>query len=173
MMFLLLEIEQGLGLNHCHLVGVGGEGVYVQFGPPCFEIDVAERLELAYFQLGEFYKYAAVAGEALEVGMALLVQIGTHFFDLEIGHVTYAPAQSAFVSSRAAELKAFEQSPRGQHLPGSADDLGKTDIAGEDTDDVRASRYPDDRFVLFSIDMPVGVYLKKLRMERPLEKTEH
>jgi len=105
--------------------------------------------------------------------MALLVQIGTHFLDLKIGHVTYTPAQSAFMSSRAAELKAFEQSTRGQHLPGSADDLGKADVAGENTDDVCASGYPDDRFVFFSIDMPVGVYLEKLRMERSLEKAKH
>ena len=105
--------------------------------------------------------------------MALLVQIGTHFLDLEVGHVTDAPAQSAFVSCWAAELKAFEQSSRRQHLPGSAHDFGKANIAGEDTDDVCASGYPDDRFVFFSVDMPVGVNLEKLRMERSLEKTKH
>jgi hypothetical protein len=82
----------------------------MQFSPSGFEIDVAERLEIADFQLREFDEHAAVSGEALEVRMALLVQVGTHLFDLEIGHVTYAPAQSAFVSSWAAELKAFEQS---------------------------------------------------------------
>ena len=138
--------------------------MYVQFGSACLEINIAERLELAYFQFREFYKHAAVSGEAFKVGMALLVQIWTHFLDLKISHVTYAPAQSAFMSPRAAELKTFEQSSRGQHLPGSANDLGKTDIAGENTNDVSASCHPDDRFVFISIDMPVGVNLEKLRM---------
>ena len=147
--------------------------MYVQFGSSGLEVNVAERLELTYFQFREFYKYAAVSCEALEVGMALFVQVGTHFFDLEIGHITYAPAQCAFVSSRAAELKAFEKSSRRQHLPWSADDLGEADIVGKDTDDMCASGYPDDGFVLFSIDMPVSIYLKKLGMERSLEKAKH
>ena len=147
--------------------------MYVQLGPPCLEIDVAERLELAYFQFGEFYEYAAVAGEAFEVGMALPIEVGTHLFYLEIGHVTYAPAQGAFVSPRAAELEAFEQAPRRQHLAGSAYDLGKADVAGKDADHVRASGYPDNRFVFFSINMPVGINLKKLGMKGSLKETKH
>jgi hypothetical protein len=172
-MFLLLKIEQGLCFNHCHLVGVGGEGVYVQLGPPGLEVNVAERLELADFQFREFDKHAAVAGETFEVGVALAVEVGTHFLDLKIGHVTNSPAQGAFVGPRAAELKTFEQSPRRQQLAGSAYDLGQADVAGKDTDDVRASRYPDNRFVLFSIQMAVGVYLEKLRMQGSLKKTKH
>ena len=99
--------------------------MYVQLGPPGLEVNVAERLELADFQLREFDKDAAIAGETFEVGVALLVEIGTHLLDLKIGHVTNSPAQGAFVSPRAAELKAFEQAPRGQQLVGDAYDFGK------------------------------------------------
>jgi len=101
--------------------------------------------------------------------VALAIQIRTHLFYLEVGHVAYAPAQGAFVSSRAAELEAFEQSAGRQHLAGSAYHFGKAYVAGKDADDVRASGDPDNRFVFFSIDMPVGINLEKLRMQRSLK----
>ena len=147
--------------------------MYMQFGSSCLEIDVAERLELAYFQFREFYEDAPVSRVAFEIGMTLPVQIRTHFLDLEIGHVTYAPAQSAFMSSRAAELEAFEQSAGRQHLAGSAYDFGEADVAGKNADDMCASCYPDDRFIFFCIDMPVGVNLEKLRMKGSLKQTKH
>ena len=125
--------------------------MYVQLGSPGLEVDVAERLELADFQFRELYEHAPVSGEALQVGMALLVQIGTHLLDLEIGHIAYSPAQCAFVSPWPAELKTFEQSSRRQHLARSAYDLGKADIAGENTDNMSASCNPDNRLVFFGI----------------------
>ena len=138
--------------------------MYVQFSSSGLEVNIAERLKFADFQFREFYKHATVSGEALKVGMALLVQIGTHFLDLKVSHITYSPAQSAFMSSWAAELKAFEQSSRGQHLPGSAYNFGKADVTGENTNDVCATCHPDDRLVFFGIQVPVGVNLEKLRM---------
>lgn len=125
--------------------------MYVQFGSPGLEVDVAEGLELADFQFREFHKHASVSGEAFKIGMALLVQIGTHFFDLKVGHITYAPAQGAFMSSWAAELKTFEQPTRRQHLARSTYDFGETDVAGKNADDVCAPGNPDNRLVFFGI----------------------
>jgi len=40
-----LNLEKRLGLDDGYLVGIGMEGVNVQFVPSCLEVDVAERLE--------------------------------------------------------------------------------------------------------------------------------
>ena len=123
----------------------------VQLVSSGLEIDVAERPELADLHLGEVDENATIACEAFEVGMALLVQIRAHLLYLKVGHVTYSPAQGAFMSPRAAELKTFEQSSRRQHLAGSAYDFGKADVTGKNTDNVGASCNPDDRFVFIGI----------------------
>lgn len=88
----LLEIEQRLRLNHCHLLGVSGERVNVQLSLSGFEVNVAERLEVVDLQFREFHKHAPVSREALEVDMTLPIQIGTHFLDLKVGHITYPAA---------------------------------------------------------------------------------
>ena len=120
----------------------------VQLGSSGLEVDIAERLKLIDFQFGELYEDAPVAGEAFEIGVALSIQTGTHLLDLEVGHVTYSPAQGAFVSPWAAELKTLDQAPRGQHLTGCAYNFCKTCIACEDADDMRTPRKPDGRLVL-------------------------
>lgn len=145
----------------------------VQLGSSGLEVYVAERLKLIDLQLGELYEDAPVAGEAFKIRVALSIQTWTHFLDLEVGHITYSPAQGALVRSWSAELKTFDQAPRGQHLPGCADNFGKTCIACEDADNVCAACEPDDRLILLSTQFSVGVNLKKLRVQRSLKETEH
>ena len=106
---ILLEVEEGLGFYHCDLVGVGGEGVYVQLGSPCFEVDVAEWLEVADLDVGEGDEDSAVAGETFEVLVALLIEVGAHLFDLEVGHIADAPAERTLVGSWAAELESLDK----------------------------------------------------------------
>ncbi len=171
--FSLLKIEQRLSLDHCHLIGIGGECMDVQLGSSGLEVNVAEWLKLVDLQFRDLHKHAPVAGETFEIGIALSIQIGTHLLDLEVGHVAYSTAQSALVSSWAAELKTFDQAPGGQHLAGCADNFSKTCVACENADNMRATGEPDNRLVLLGTQFPVGVNLKKLRVQRSLEKTEH
>jgi len=96
--------------------------------------------------------------------MALTIQIGTHLLDLKVGHVTYASAQSAFVSPWAVELKTLYQTSRGQHLTGWAHNLGEAHITGKNTDNVSAACDPDNRLVSFGIQVPAGINLEKLGM---------
>ncbi len=73
----------------------------------------------------------------------------------------------------SAELKAFEQTARGQHLAGGAYHFRKTDIPCEDAHDMGAAGDPDEGLVFFGIDVAIGINLKKLRVQRSLEETKH
>lgn len=151
---------------------MGCESVDVQLGSSCLEIDIAERLKPADFLLGEFNKDAAVLGESLDVGMALAIEIATHLLDLEIGHIAHALAQRALMTSRASELKSLDQPAMREHLARRAYDFRKTGVAGKNAYDMRAACDPDDSFVFFCLQLPLRVYLKKLRVQGPLEKAE-
>ncbi len=155
-----MEVEQRLGLYHGDLVGVGRERVNMQFVATGFEIHIAERLEFAGFQIGELHEYAPVAGETLEVRVALLIEVAAHFLDLEIGHVTDAAAEGAFVSAGAAELESFDQAAIREHLARSAYDFGQTYITGEDAYNMRASCDPDNGFVLLGLELAICVDLE-------------
>ncbi len=144
----------------------------VQFAAPSLEVNIAERLESADFQFREFYKHAPIPREALKVSMALPIQIRTHLLDLKIGHVAYPPSQSALMSPWAGELKTLYQASRGQHLAGRAYNLSEARISGKNTDNVSAACNPDNGLVLFGIQVPVGINLEKLRMQRSLKKAE-
>jgi len=123
----------------------------VQFSLSGLEINIAERLELADFQLREFYKQASISREALKVGMALPIQIRAHLFDLEIGHIAYLPAHSTFMGSWAAELETLNQTPRGKHLARCTYDLTEAYIAGKNADNMSAAGNPDNCLVLFGL----------------------
>ena len=84
-----MNLEKRLGFDNGYLVGIGMEGVNVQFVPSCLKVDVAERLEAGDGQRGELYKDASIACKAFEVDVALAIQICTHFLDLKIGHVAH------------------------------------------------------------------------------------
>ena len=144
----------------------------VQLGASGLEIDVAERVEAADFHLREIDEQAPISREPLKVGMALAIQSGIHLLDLEIGHVADAFAQGALVASRAAKLEALNQPAMRKHLARRAYHLGQADIAGKDADDVSAARHPDDGLVLLRLQLPLRVYLKKLRVQRSLKKAE-
>ena len=169
----LLKVEQGLGLNHRHLLRIGRERVDVQLLLSCLEVDIAERLQAAGFQRWEFDKHAAIAGEPLKVDMALPIQIRTHPLDLKVGHIIYPPAQGALVRPWAAELEALNQTSLRQRLTRRAYNLAEAHIARKHTDNVGAARNPDKRLVLFGFQLPLGVNLEKLRMQGPLEETEY
>lgn len=140
-----------MGLNHCYLVRISSKCVNVQFSLSGLEVNIAERLEITDFQLRELYKNASISREALKVGMALLIQTGTHPLNLKIGHITYTSAQSAFMSPWAPELKTFNQTSGWEHLAWYAYNLGKADVTGKDADNMSASCNPDNRLVLFGI----------------------
>jgi hypothetical protein len=146
--------------------------VDVQLGASCLEVNIAERLQPADFQFGEFYKQAAISRESLEVIVALQIQIGTHLLDLKIGHITYPAAQGAFMTARAAELKTLNQTPMREHLAGRAYNFTQTRIIGKNAGNVSASGNPDNRLVFLGPQVPAGVNLEKLRMQWSLEKAE-
>ena len=104
--------------------------------------------------------------------MALAIQIGTHFLDLKIGHVAYAPAQGAFVGPRAAELESLNQASMRKQLAGRAYHLTETRILGKHANDVGAAGNPNKSFVLVSLQLPFGINLEKLWMQRSLKKAE-
>jgi len=89
---ILLKIEKRLGFNHSDLVRIGSEGVNVQFGLSCLVVDIAERLKAIDFKGRKLYEDTAIAGELFEVDVTLPVEVGAHFFNLEIGHVAKATA---------------------------------------------------------------------------------
>ncbi len=81
----------------------------VQFGSPRFEIHIAEWLKPSDLEVGEVNEDAPISGEVLEVHVALLIEVGAHLFDLEVGHVADTPAECALVCSWAAELESLDQ----------------------------------------------------------------
>ena len=107
--YILLKIEQGLGLNHCYLFGISCKSVDVQFSSSRFEVNIAKRLQTSGLQLRELDKDAAVPREAVEVDIALPIQIRAHLLDLKIRHIIQALAQGALVRAWAAELKPLNQ----------------------------------------------------------------
>lgn len=111
---LRMEVEEGLGFDHCDLVGERMESVNVDFVAAGFEIDIAERLQAAGGKFRERDKHAAIACESVQVQMALAVEISTHFLDLKIGHIAQSTAQGAFVGSLAAELESLDKTASGQ-----------------------------------------------------------
>jgi len=123
----------------------------VQLALSGLEIDIAERLQTAYLKLGKFNEHAAVLCEPLKVGMTLPIQVGTHPFNLKIGHIAHATVQGAFVRPRPAELKPLNQTAMRQHLPRCAYDLAEAYIAGKDTYNVRTAGDPDNRLVLLRL----------------------
>lgn len=142
-----MEVEQRLRLNHRYLVGISSEGVDVQFGLSGLKVDIAERLEASDFQSREFDEHAATLGEALKVNMTLPIQIWTHLLNLEIGHVAYPSAQSAFMRTRAVKLKTLNQPSARKHLSRRAYDLAQEYVPGIHADNVCAARHPDVRLV--------------------------
>ena len=115
----------------------------MQFASSCLEVNVAERLESADFEVGEFDKHAPISCEPLEVDMALSIHIRAHFLDLKIGHITYASVQSAFMRAWASELKAFNQALMRQQLCWCAYNLTEADISGKDAGHMGAAGNPD------------------------------
>jgi hypothetical protein len=170
--YILLKIEQRLCLNHCDLVGESGKGMDVQFAASGLEINVAERLQIIDFQVREFNEHAAISRKPLKVDMALAIQIGTHLLDLKIGHVAYSPAQSAFMGPRAAELETFDQTSMWKQLAGRAYDLAQARILGKHANNVGAAGNPDKSLVLVGLQLPLGINLEKLRMQRSLKEAE-
>ncbi len=144
----------------------------VQFGSSCLEVNIAERLQPADFQFRKFYKQAAIPRKSLEVGVALQIQIRTHLIDLKICHITYPAAQGAFVTARASELETLNQTSMRKHLAGRAYNFTEACIIGKNTDNMSAARNPDNRLVFFGPQVPAGINLEKLRMQRSLKKTE-
>jgi len=144
----------------------------VQLVASGLEVNVAERLKTADLKLWEFDKHAAVSSEALQINMALAIEIRAHLLHLEVGHVTYASAQSALMSPGAAELETLKQTPVRQQLTGGTDNLAKTRIACEDADNVCAAGNPDQSLVLFGLQLSTGVDLEKLRVQRSLKEAE-
>lgn len=71
--YILLKIEQGLGLNHCYLFGISCKSVDVQLTSSCLKVDITKRLQTTDFKLGELDKDAAVPREAVKVDIALPV----------------------------------------------------------------------------------------------------
>ena len=144
----------------------------VQLRSSGLEVDVAEGLKVADFHLGELDEDAAISRESLEVGVALPIEVGAHFLNLKIGHITYPGAQCALVGPGPAELESLYQAPVGEHLARGADDLAETDIVGEDADNVGAAGNPDKGFVLIRLQLAFGVDLEKLGMQRSLKEAE-
>jgi hypothetical protein len=58
-------------------------------------------------------------------------------------------------------------------LTGCANYFAQANITGKHTDNMGASGYPDESLVLLGIELPAGIYLKKLRMQWSLKKAEH
>ena len=125
--------------------------MYVQLASSCLEVNIAERLQSSTFQTGKFNKHTSVSCKALQIGMALTIQICAHFLYLKIGHIAYLSAHGAFMGSRAAELKTLYQTSRREHLAGCAYDLAKTGITGEDANNIGTAGNPDYRLVLFGL----------------------
>ena len=165
----LMQIEQRLGLNHRHLVGISSERVDVQFIPSCLKVNVAERLQTLSFLLRVFDKYAATSRETLKVDVALTIQIRAHPLDLKIGHIIQPAAQSTFVRLRSTELKTLNQTSLRQRLTRSAYNLTQDYIAGKDAHNMSTAGNPDKRLIFLGPQLPPGIDLKKLRMQRPLE----
>jgi len=92
----------------------------MQFTSPCLEVNITKWLQSAYFQLGEFDKYAPISGKVFKVEMALTIQIGAHLLDLKISHIAYPTAQCALMRPWTPELKTLNQTLLRQHLPGRA-----------------------------------------------------
>ena len=124
------------------------------------EINIAKWLKTADFRVGKLNKDTAITSKPLKVGMALLIQTRVHFFDLKIRHIVHAPAQCAFMSSGAAELKTFDKTARWKHLAWAAHNFGKTHITGKYTDYMSAAGYPDKCFVFVAFKLPAAINLK-------------
>jgi hypothetical protein len=169
---LLLEIEERLCLDHRDLVGIGGEGVDVQFAAPRLEVHIAERLQPVHFEFRELHEDAAIAGEPLQIGVALPIEIGAHLFDLEIGHVADPATERTLVGARAAELEPLDQAAMREQLPRRADNLAQTHVAREDAHDMGAPGDPDQGLILLRLELPTGVKLEQLGVQRSLKKTE-
>jgi len=123
----------------------------VQLTAPCFEIHVAERLQAVQAGLFEVHKYAAITREALKVNVTFLIKIGTHFLNLEIGHITKTAADGTLMRAWAAELKTFYQAALGEQLSRGTDYFAKTQIITEYTYYVRTAGNPNLGLVIFSL----------------------
>ncbi len=144
----------------------------VQFSLSCLKVNIAERLEAPDLQAGEFDKDAPISSKPFKVKMALTIQIRAHLLYLKIGHIADAPAQSTFMRPRAAESKTLNQTSLWKHLPRCAYNLAQAHIPRINAYDVCAACNPDISFVFAGSYSPLGINLEKLRMQRPLKKTE-
>ncbi len=138
-----------------------------------FKVYIAERLKSADGLVGEFHKHAAIARESFKVGMTLPIEIRTHLFDLEIGHVAHASAERALVAPLAAELKSLDKASLRQGLVRRVDQFRQAHILRKDAGDMRTVRDPDNGLILFRLDLTARVNGEKLRMQRPLIKREY
>ena len=146
--------------------------VNVQFFSPGLKVDVAERLESAYSQLGEFYEKTAAASKFFQVALALAIKIRAHLFNLKICHIIQAACDGAFVIFLAEELKPLDKSATRKHLVGSVYQFGKAEIFNKNAHNVAAAGRPDSSFVASSLQASLGINVEQLRMQRPLIKRE-
>lgn len=84
------------------------ERMNVQLIAPGLKIKVAEWSEPFRAFVVELSENAAVPCKSFKVAMALTVKVGTHLFDLKIGHITKAPCEGALVISLATEIESFD-----------------------------------------------------------------
>jgi len=165
---LRVQIKEGLRFDHCHLIRERVKGVDMDFVAAGLKINVAERLEAPCRKFREGDKHSPISRKPMQVQMTLPVEIDAHFLNLEIGHIAQSPAEGAFMGSLAAELKPFNKAAPGQQLAAGADEFRQAHVAGKDAHNVRASRRPDQQFILFGFEMPATVDVEQLRMQRPL-----
>jgi len=144
----------------------------VQLVASGLKVNIAEWLHAIDLQVWEFDEDAAIACEALEIGVALPIQVGAHLFNLEIGHVADAPAQGALVGAGTTELETLDQSSLRQQLTRGADNLAEADITGKNGHNVGTAGDPNNRFVFLSLKPTAGVNLEEFRVHRSLKKAE-
>jgi len=115
----------------------------VQFISPRFKVNIAKGLKATGFQIGELDENTTISGETLKVGMALPIQTGAHLFNLKICHITETSAQSAFMGTRRAKLKALNQTSLWQHLAWCTYNFTKAKLTCKYADNMSAARNPD------------------------------
>lgn len=167
---LWMQVKQRLRLDNRHLIRKRMKRMDMQFVTTCFKVNIAKRLQPAGGVLRKCDKHPPIPREPLQIRMALAVQIGTHLFNLEIGHVVQTPTQGAFVSPLAPELESLNQAAFGQQHAVGANQFRQAHIAGKHTDHMRTSCGPQHHFVMFGFKMSATENREQFRMQRPLKQ---
>jgi len=144
----------------------------MQLRPPRLVVNITEGLKSVALRTLELSEHPAIPREALQVRMALAIKVRTHLLDLKIGHITEPSAQCALMAPRPLKLKTLDQTALRKHLTRPAHNFAKTNIARENTHNMRAPGNPDIHFVFLGPELTLFENLEKLRMQRPLKKTE-